>query len=128
MIEEYLDKVSEPFRKFYLENKDWFDTARHPHHPSKQKEIGGLKLHTEQVIKKALELNQVCDERELIEICLVHDIRGCEKLPLTDAQRLAVGATKGLEFKKWRHTEHYRFVVLVLISDMWSAFINEKDL
>ena len=127
-IDIYLKKVSKPFLDFYLKNKDWFEIARHPHHPGRQKEIGGMKLHTLQVIKKALELNQGCDEKQIIECCLVHDIRGCESLPLSTAQRLAISATKGLPFKEWRHSGYHKFVVLILISDMWSAFINEKDL
>ena len=127
-LDLYLKKISKPFLDFYLANKKHFDTAGCRNHPKKQRETGGLKIHTIQVIKKALELNQVGNEREIIECCLVHDIRGCENLPLSDAQRLAIGATKGLPFMKWRHSGHHKFVVLVLIADMWSAFINEKDL
>ena len=127
-LDSYLKEIRKPFLDFYLENKDWFNTARHSHHPSKQKEVGGMKLHTLQVIKKALELNQVCDRREIIECCLVHDIKGCENLPLTEAQRFAIKATKGLSLPQWRHSGHYKFVTLILISDMWSAYLNDKDL
>lgn len=127
-IEDCLVEIRQPFREYYLKHKDWFDTARHPRHPGKQKERGGLRFHTIQVINKALEWNQSCDRRELIECCLVHDMPDCFDLPLTDAQRFAIRATKGAGYKEWRHCGHHVFVVLVLIADMWSAFINEKDL
>lgn len=100
-----------------------------PTHPGRQRLKGGLGLHTIQVIKKALELNQNLDPIEIIEVCLVHDLKGCEKLPLTKCQRMAVGATKGrISYKDWRFTECFRFVALILIADMWSAFINIGDL
>jgi hypothetical protein len=125
---EYLAIIGKPFLDFYLKNEEWFNTARHPHHPGKQKEVGGMKLHTIQVIKKALELNQEFPEKEIIECCLVHDIKGCEKLPLTERQRIAIETTKGLSYSEWRKKPDYRFTVLILIADMWSAFINIKNL
>ena len=114
---------------FYIQNKESFETDRmRGAHPGIQKVSGGKKLHTLQVIEKALELNQVHDRREIIECCLVHDIKGCELLPLTGAQRLAIAATKGkAEYRDWRPTPYFRFVVLILIADMWSAFVNEDN-
>jgi hypothetical protein len=128
-LEKYLTEVSEPFRAFYLQNQVAFEQERAPTHPGKQKLPGGRLLHTLQVIEKALEWNQSFGRREIIEVCLVHDMKGCESLPLSPAQRLAIEATKGkATYKDWRPTPHYKFVVLILIADMWSAFINEKDL
>jgi len=127
-IDEYLKLVGKPFFDFYIESRGWFEKERAPRHPGVQGLPGGRVIHTIQVIKKALELNQVFNEKEIIECCLVHDIRGCEKLPLTKCQRMAIEATKGLPYEKWRPTECYKFVVLILISDMWSAFINEKNM
>ena len=132
-IENYLNKISKPFLDFYLSNKETFEKAncmRRSSHPDSQKKTGGLKLHTLQVIKKALELNQEFNEREIIECCLVHDIKGCEKLQLTKRQRIAIATTKGLSYDVWRKNEPeiYKFVVLILIADMWSAFINIKNL
>jgi hypothetical protein len=127
-LRNYIGLASEPFRKFCLEHINEFDNKK-PTHPGNQKLFGGLKLHTEQVIKKALELNQDCNEQELIECLLVHDLHKWETLPLTDAQRLAILATKGRKlYEDWRPTSHYKFVVLVLIADMWSAFINDNNL
>jgi hypothetical protein len=128
IFNSYLKEISPPFLDFYLKNKEWFETARHKNHVGSQKSTGGLKLHTMQVINMALHLNQKHDRKEIIECCLIHDIRGCEELPLTEAQRLAIRATKGAKHKEWRHTNHYQFVCLILISDMWSAYLNEKDL
>ena len=127
-LDNYLEEVSEPICKFCLENREAFETGRCRNHPGKQKLPGGLKFHTLQVIKKALELNQVLDRREIIETTLVHDIKGYEKLPLSKCQKMAIAATKGLPYREWRPTECYKFVVLILIADMWSAFINERDL
>jgi len=129
-LDIYLTKISKPFYDFYIKNKENFETAKHTHHPGIQKLEGGLKIHTIQVTKKALELNQEFDEKEVIEVCLIHDIKGCEKLPLTIRQRMAIDATKGLPYEKWRQNKPdiYRFVVLILIADMWSAFINIKNL
>jgi len=127
-IEDYLREVSQPFLEFYLAHQKQFETDRMTgSHPADQKVSGGKKIHTMQVIKKALEWNQSHNRKEIIECCLVHDIKGCESLPLTDAQRLAIAATKGqAEYRHWRPSPHFRFVVLILIADMWSAFINEK--
>lgn len=128
-IEDYLKEISPPFMEFYIKNKETFETDRMKGcHSGIQRLSGGKKLHTLQVIEKALELNQNQDRREIIECCLVHDIKGCEGLPLTHAQRLAIAATKGLEYKDWRPTNHFRFVVLILIADMWSAFVNVNNL
>jgi len=127
MIEKYLNEVSKPFYDFYMESKEWFEKERAPRHPGIQGKPGGRIIHTIQVIEKALEFNQEHDRREIIECCLVHDIRGCEKLPLTDAQRDAIAATKGMPYSEWRKKPHFRFVVLILIADMWSAFVNVKN-
>ena len=127
-LEKYLSEVSKPFYDFYIKNREWFEKEIAPRHPGIQGKPGGRLIHTLQVIDKALELNQTQNRREIIEACLVHDIKGCETLPLTDAQRLAIGATKGVPYKVWRPTPYFRFVVLILISDMWSAFVNEKNL
>ena len=127
-LEDYIQQVSEPIKSFCLQHiKDY--EARKSTHPGNQKLIGGLRLHTVQVIKKALELNQIHDRIEIIECCLIHDIKGCEKLPFTDAQRMAIKATKGqADYRIWRPQSYHKFVVLILIADMWSAFINDKNL
>lgn len=126
-ISLYLEEISKPFLDFFLANEEHFNAGRCRNHPGVQAERGGLKIHTLQVIGKALELNQNFDRRELIECCLVHDVRGCEELPLTDAQRFAIKATKGLPFREWRFSGHHRFVALILIADMWSAYVNEDN-
>jgi len=131
-IDFYIKDISKPIFNFYIENKSWFDIAHCPRksaHPDNHKQTGGLKIHTLQVIKKALELNQEFDDKEIIECCLIHDIKGCEKLPLTERQRVAIQTTKGLPYEEWRKNtpEIYKFVVLILIADMWSAFINVKN-
>lgn len=104
-------------------------TASMPTHPGAQKQAGGLALHVRQVIEKALALNQVCERQEIIECALVHDLPHCESVAdLTPAQLMAIAATKGQAlYEHWRHSGHDAFVVLILIADMWSAFINEKD-
>jgi len=128
-LERYLKEVRKPFYDFYIKNKDSIENGKIKNHPSKQKERGGFKLHILQVIKKALEFNQVCDRQELIECCFIHDFGDYKKLPLTEAQLMAIRATKGeAKFREWRFSGHHKFVVLVLIADMWSAYINEKDL
>jgi hypothetical protein len=105
-------------------------TERKRTHPGVQRLPGGLAHHTLQTLRMALQLNQECAAQELIECLLVHDIHGSEGIKeLTDAQRLAIDATKGrAQYKQWRPTPHVKFVVLVLIADMWSAFLNEDDL
>lgn len=123
----YINRCNPHIKGFCLDHLRDFENKKRTH-PSKQKLEGGLRLHTLQVIKKALELNQVENEVEIIECCLVHDITGCESLELTECQRMAIAATKGLPYEKWRPTVCYKFVVLILIADMWSAFINERDL
>lgn len=129
MFSSYVNRASDPIKEFCRVNKDVIEKGRCRNHPGSQSiKPGGLKLHILQVITKALELNQSCNEQQLIETLLVHDIKGCESLPLTAAQRLAIAATKGqASYSDWRPTPHYKFVVLVLIADMWSAFINEDD-
>lgn len=127
-IDKYLPEVSKPFSDFYEQNRKRFEMERAQRHPGIQNQPGGRLIHTIQVIEKALELNQTHNRREVIEACLVHDIRGCEKLPLSDAQRDAIAATKGMPYEEWRPKPHFRFVVLILISDMWSAFVNEKNI
>ena len=125
----YLKEVRKPFYEFYIKNKDLIETGKCRNHPGKQNKRGGLKLHILQVIGKALELNQVCDRQEIIECCLVHDLKGYSQLPLTKAQKLAIETTKGrIKFREWRFSGYHKFVVLILIADMWSAYINEKDL
>jgi len=127
-LENYIQQVSKPIRDFCLNHINDYE-FRKPTHPGNQKFTGGLRLHTIQVIEKALELNQIHDRNEIIECCLVHDVKGCEALPLTEAQRMAIKATKGqADYRIWRPTPFHKFVVLILIADMWSAFINDKNL
>lgn len=128
-IYPYLEEVRPEFKRFYLNRQEGFEEERCKTHPSKQKLPGGRLLHTIQVIKKALELNQSCSRVDIIEAALVHDMKGWEELPLNECQVMAIKATKGkIGYKQWRKTKCYKFVVLLLIADMWSAFLNEKDL
>lgn len=125
----YISQCREPIQQFCLNDIDTFLYGRKRTHPGIQKEKGGFGEHILQVIDKALELNQECDEQELIECILVHDLKNCESLPLTPAQRFAIETTKGKsDYTHWRHTPYYKFVVIVWIADMWSAFINVKNL
>lgn len=127
MLTQYIQNSR--FSDYLTKHYDTLENGRCRNHPGKQRvKPGGLALHIEQVIRKALELNQTCDERELIDCILVHDLPNCLSLDLTENQRWAIKATKGLaNYKDWRPTPSFRFVVLILISDMWSAFINEHD-
>lgn len=99
-----------------------------PSHPGHQKQRNGLGLHTVQVIEKALHLNQEFNRQDIIEICLAHDLKHWTELPLKEGQVIAIEATKGLPWKIWRRTEHCRLVALILISDMWSAYVNINNL
>jgi hypothetical protein len=97
-------------------------------HPAKQKRSpGGLKRHLLQTIEKALELNQLHSEVDIIETLLVHDLRRPETAPLKDYQLLAIAATKGTPYEVWRKSPEFRFVALILVVDMWSAFVNVED-
>lgn len=125
---EYIEESREPVRELLLKYIGEFDRGCRGSHPLRQREIGGLGLHTLQVIKKALELNQKFDRLDIIEVCLVHDLKYWKSFPLMDHQKLAIEATKGLPWERWRPTDHYRFVALILISDMWSAYVNEEDI
>lgn len=126
-LDEYIQLAREPIKKFCIDHLPDYERPM-PTHPGKQNLSGGKKVHTLQVIDKALELNQEFGEQDIIETCLVHDIRNCESLELLPHQRLAIAATKGKAvYEDWRHTPYYRFVVLILIADMWSAFINIQD-
>lgn len=127
-LDSYIKEVGDPIGTLCLKYKDEYENPCRGSHPGKQKQPGGLGLHTVQVIEKALELNQVFNRKEIIEVCLVHDLRHWKAFPLNEAQMLAIRATKGTPYEVWRPTPHFRFVVLILIADMWSAFINEKDL
>lgn len=94
-------------------------------HPGIQHGPNGMAIHTIQVIEKALELNQGFDPQEVIETCLAHDLKHWRELPLNECQTTAILATKGLPWKVWRKTTPwYRFVALILIADMWSAYVN----
>lgn len=127
---QYINEIeNKNIKNFCLENFDEYKKGcpKHSSHPNEQKLEGGLGLHTIQVIEKALELNQHFDRKEIIECCLVHDIKSCEKLQLSEKQKNAIATTKGMPYSIWRRTKDYRFVVLILIADMWSAFINEKN-
>lgn len=128
-IEQYLQEpgMRPEFIAFWEESLPWFCKERAPRHPGIQNYPGGRVIHTFQVLRMADHLTPDHYRDELYECCLVHDIRGCEKLPLTEAQRLAIAATKGLPYEKWRPTPHFRFVALVLIADMWSAFVNKLN-
>lgn len=125
-LEYWIKKASKPIGELCTKHISEYERGIGSH-PSKQKERGGLRLHTVQVINKALELNQVFDSREIIETCLIHDLKHCLEFPMNDTQRTAILATKGLSWDVWRHTPHYKFVALILIADMWSAYINEKN-
>ena len=127
-LENYIEETSEPLKTLCFRFMDEFKRGCKGGHPKKQKEPNGLRLHTVQVIEKALELNQIFDRVKIIETCLIHDLGQWVIFPLDECQRLAIKATKGLPFSKWRKTPCYKFVVLILIADMWSAFINEKNL
>jgi len=123
---DYIDRARPEIRQLCLEHLDEFKRGVKSH-PGKQKGKDGLSLHTCQVIGKALELNQVFDEQEIIETCLVHDLTCWEKFPLKAHQVTAILATKGLPWKAWRHRDKHAFTALILIADMWSAYINEND-
>ena len=126
-LEEFVNETREPIKNLCLKYIDEFKRCIGSH-PGKQKEINGLRLHTVQVIKKALELNQTFDKREIIEVCLVHDLKHWKSFPLTECQKMAIMATKGLRWEEWRPTKCYKFVVLILIADMWSAYLNDNNL
>lgn len=128
-LQSYIAEARETFKQFCIDNKGLLNNGRCRNHPGRQRiRPDGLKLHILQTIRKALELNQTCDRQEIIETLLVHDLPGWNKLPLKENQILAIKTTKGTPYEVWRPTPFFRFVALILIADMWSAFINEKDL
>lgn len=129
-LHDYINGARPEVRDYCLKHIDLYTKGRKRTHPGIQKKEGGFGQHILQVIERVLELNQECDQRELVECVLVHDLPHCDRLPfLSEAQMLAIAATKGkATYSDWRHTPHYKFVVLILIADMWSAFINEKNL
>ena len=121
-IKDYLERVGEPYLSFYENIKGEFN-RKCPSHPGSQKKEGGLGIHTLQVIEKALELNQGLDEKDIIITAFMHDL--IKTLPLTSCQQMAIDATKGkVTYKGWRKSGCDKLVVLILIADMWSAFIN----
>lgn len=126
-LEKYINETRRPVRVLCVKYIDEFRRGIRSH-PNKQKEENGLRRHTIQVINKALELNQEFDRQEIIETCLVHDMRHWKDFPLKEHQVTAIEATKGLPWEVWRRREKHRFTALILIADMWSAYINEKDL
>lgn len=126
-LAEYIDQTRSEFREICLRFIEEY-RAGLPSHPGKQKRRNGLAIHTIQVVKKALELNQEFEPQEIIETCLAHDLKHWETLPLHQHQTIAILATKGLRWEMWRKkTQCYRFVVLILIADMWSAYLNILD-
>lgn len=123
---DYINSTRPEFKAVCLRHAAEYERAM-PTHPGDQQGRNGLAIHTLQVIKMALELNQEFDEQEIIETCLAHDLKRWRQLPLRNHQRLAVEATRGLPWKLWRKaTDKYRFVALILIADMWSAYVNVK--
>jgi len=122
-LDHYLAQTRPEFRQAFLPYVSEFARPM-PTHPGAQRAPNGLALHTGQVIRKALELNQEFAAQEIIECCLAHDLKHWPRLPLTPCQVTAIRATRGLAWKHWRRTPHYRFVALILIADMWSAYIN----
>ena len=123
---EYIDRSRPEFKAGCLPYVGEY-ARRLPSHPGSQKDQNGLALHTVQVIEKALELNQEFEPRDIIETGLAHDLTNWQELPLLDFQVLAIQATRGLPWKVWRKTPHYRFVALILVADMWSAYLNLGD-
>ena len=126
-VAHYIDQTRPEFQAVCERNIGEF-ARQLPSHPGRQKGLNGLAIHTVQVIEKALELNQGFDPQEIIETCLAHDLNCWQDFPLSPCQTIAIQATKGLPWKVWRQTPHYRFTALILIADMWSAYVNYQDL
>lgn len=126
-LEDFINETREPVRDLCFKYIDEFKRGIDSH-PAKQREVNGLRLHTIQVIRKALELNQIFNRQEIIETCLVHDLKHWKEFPLNKCQVIAIRATKGLRWEEWRPTRCYKFVALILIADMWSAYLNEENL
>lgn len=124
-LTDYIEKTRPEFKALCLEHLAEYERAM-PSHPGSQKGQNGLALHTVQVIEKALELNPGCDPQEIIETCLVHDLKHWKTFPLRPRQVMAIEATKGLPWKRWRRTPEHRFVALILVADMWSAYLNGR--
>lgn len=121
---EYIDRTRPEFKAVCMKYITEYERPLRAH-PGAQRGVNGLAIHTIQVIEKALELNQGHDEQEIIEACLAHDLKYWDTFPLRPHQTAAILATKGLRWEVWRkHIRHYRFVVLILIADMWSAYLN----
>jgi hypothetical protein len=124
-INDYINQTREEIKVKLLTYLDEYELPHGGSHPIKQKQAGGNKLHTLEVVEMALKLNQQFDPQEIIETCLIHDLKHWREFPLKENQILAIKATKGLPWETWRHTPHFRFVALILIADMWSAYVNE---
>ena len=82
-LEGFINEANEPIKKLCLEYIHEFKRGI-PSHPEKQRKLNGLRLHTVQVIRKALELNQIFDRKEIIEVCLVHDLRHWKEFQLNE--------------------------------------------
>jgi len=54
-LEDYIDQTSEPIKTLCYKYLDEY--KRRTNHLGKQREVNGLRVHTIQVIEKALELN-----------------------------------------------------------------------
>jgi hypothetical protein len=123
-LREYIERARPEFKARCLKYIKEYERPIRAHRGS-QRGPNGLAIHTVQVIEKALELNAGFDEQHVIEAALVHDLEHWEEFPLRPYQTTAVLATRGLPWQVWRkHSRHYRFVVLILIADMWSAYLN----
>lgn len=123
---DYINRTDPEFKTICLKYLEEFEKPLHSH-PGRQRGLNGLAIHTVQVIEKALEWNQGFDCREIIETCLAHDLKNWREFKLQSNQVTAIRATKGLRWEVWRKTPYYRFVVLILIADMWSAYLNIED-
>ena len=125
-VSDYLKKTRAEFREAFARYSTNLSVGM-PSHPGKQKGPGGMELHVLEVIEKALQLNNGLDEGQIIEACLAHDLDHWDELPLYPWQTVAILATKGMPWEIWRKkTRHFRFVVLILIADMWSAYLGKN--
>jgi len=124
LLMEYMDQTREPVKVLLHKHISEFERGCTGAHSKIQKSTWGLGLHTLEVVRKSLELNQEFDEIDLIETCLIHDLRTWKEFPLKDHQVTAIRATKGLSWEIWRHQEMFRFTALILVADMWSAYVN----
>ena len=129
-FESYVAMCRPPIRAWLEEKRDVLDNGRcgGSHSGRQRSKPDGLKYHLVDVCRRALEWNQTCDPAEVVECVLVHDLPDPFSAPLSEAQRVAINATKGLPYREWRPTPVFRFVALILIADMWSAFVNERDI